>query len=225
MRKIFPYIIFLALLAALCLPQRVRADGSYSPDGYRAVIEDEADLLSEAEENALLEVMMPITRYGSVAFISTDSNSRTVERFAQDRLHELFGSKSATVFVIDMDNRKVCVFSDGYIYRIVTKAYANTITDNIYTYATDGDYYKCAEKAYEQIYTLLRGGKISQPMKYISNALIALTLGLLINFIVITVKSKRAKVSDSELLNKIFTDCIIDNPWHTITHQTQVYDP
>lgn len=87
--------------------------------------------------------------------------------------------------MIDMDNRNIWIHSNGAIYRTITKSYADTITDNVYTYASAQDYYGCASEAYTQMATLLAGRRIAQPMKYISNALLALIIALLINYFVV----------------------------------------
>ena len=50
-------------------------------------------------------------------------------------------------------------------------SYADSITDNVYTYASNRDYFSCAAKGFERELNLLKGQKIRQPMKYISNAL------------------------------------------------------
>lgn len=44
-----------------------------------------------------------------------------------------------TVFAIDMDNRNIWIHSDGAVYQVVTKGYADTVTDNVYRYASRGD--------------------------------------------------------------------------------------
>lgn len=211
-----------AVWAVPCL-----ADSVYTnPDtGYNVIIEDEADLLTDSEERSLAEDMKAITQWGSVAFLSIDYNSSTTERYIQSYYNNTFGSSSATVFLIDMDNRNIYIYSNGKIYRTITKAYANTITDNVYTYATDGKYYECASKAFSQIYTLLDGGRIAQPMKYISNAFIALILALIINYIIVSCTVRKKKTSEKELMSKIFTQCNISDEWCQFTHQTRVYDP
>ncbi|MBQ2510253.1 MAG: hypothetical protein II529_05470, partial [Erysipelotrichaceae bacterium] len=47
-----------------------------------------------------------------------------------------------------------------------------------------------AYDVFDQAQTLLEGGRIAQPMKYISNALIASVAALLINFIVLILQRK-----------------------------------
>ena len=141
--------------------------------GYGVIIEDDADLLTEEEEDELRELMEKIAVYGNVAFKSIDYNSVSTASYIDDYYDDLFGYESGTVFLIDMDNRNIQICSAGAVYKTITNSYADTITDNVYRYASDADYFTCAYKAFEQILALLQGSKIAQPMKYISNAFFA----------------------------------------------------
>ena len=151
--------------------------------GYVIVIEDDEDLLTDNEEKALISDMMPITEYGNAAFVSCYSTDKTTAKYANDWSYGRFGNESGTAFVIDMYNRIIQIASAGDVYKVITKGYANTITDNIYRLASKGDYYGCASSAYQQEYTLLEGGRISRPMKHITNLLVALTLAIIINYL------------------------------------------
>ena len=113
----------------------------------------------------------------------------------------LFGTESGTLLVIDMGQRVLYIKSNGSVSTIVSNAYSNTITDNVYRYASEGDYYTCASKAYSQIYTLLDGGKIAQPMRYISAALLALILGLTVNYLIVRTVSKPRKAGADEIIS------------------------
>ena len=203
-----------------------RVDSDYFPDtGYEVHIDDDAGLLTDDELAKLSSQMEAITEWGNVAFVTTTYNPSSADDYARNYSYSHFGQGSSTLFLIDMDNRKVYIFSNGYIYKTITKAYANTITDNIYTYATDARYYDCASKAFSQINILLSGGRISQPMKYISNALIALVLAFIINFIVIRIYSKKKAAKGREIINNIFSQCNLHNANCVMTGQTRVYDP
>ena len=159
-----------------------------NPDtGYQTVIEDDAELLSEEEEAALQELLEEITAYGNVAFKTIDNNYMSTENYARSYYKDMFGTASGTLFLIDMDNRIIWIHSDGAVYKVITTAYANTITDNVYRYASDEEYFVCAQKAFEQMLSLLQGQKIAQPMKYISNGLLAIILALLLNYGVVCV--------------------------------------
>ena len=168
---------------------------------YRVVIEDDANLLSPAEEDLLLEDMKPLTKYGHIAFKSISNNpDYSTSSYADDYYHKIFGTQSGTLFLIDMDLREIYIFSDGDNYDIITSSKAYLITDNIYTKATAELYYDCATEAYKEIYDLLEGRKITEPMRHITNALISITLGFFGTFIFMINKSKIPKASDKQLL-------------------------
>ena len=178
--------------------------GYINPDtGYQVYLCDGADLLSDEEELALFNDMAPVTSYGGAAFVSLDYNYRDTDDAAKDYFRKYFGTDSGTLFMIDMDNRNIYIFSDGAIYRTVSKAYANTITDNVYRSASRGDYYACASEAFSQITTLLDGGRISQPMKYTTNALLALILSLLINYGFVKWTARSIRPTTAQLLGAI----------------------
>ena len=197
------FLTFFSAFCLLFLTPCLRAEASdawyTNPDtGYRVVVEDDAGLLTNRELNELADLMEEITQYGNVAFKTVDDNSSSTQHFAEKYYKKLFGRRSGTLFLIDMDNRNIWIWSNGDIYDVVTKGYADTITDNCYRYATRGDYYLCAEEAFSEIATLLNGYKIAQPMKYISNALLALILAFLLNYIIVRLTSKSS--SDRQIL-------------------------
>ena len=197
-----------------------------NPDtGFEVIIKDEAELLSEAEELGLAKKMAEVTEYGHAAFVSVASNYTSAGSYAEDCYYGFFGYESGTLFLIDMDNREIYIYSDGDVYKRITKSYANTITDNIYTYASDAEYFTCAYKAFEQIVTLLEGNKIAQPMKYASNAFLALLLALLINYFVVKLTSVAKKPSEKDLLEATKHRCSFTNANAVYTNTTKKYDP
>lgn len=193
--------------------------------GYRVLIEDDAALLSHEEITSLAETMEPITEYGNVAFKSISSNSMDTASFAKNFYKNNFGTDSGTIFVIDMDNRNIWIFSDGAVYRTITKSYANTVTDNVYRYASDARYFDCASEAFRQINTLLAGGRVMQPMKYISNALLAVIIALLLNFAWICYFSKLKTPTSREILRSLESHFTHGEPTAVFTHETKIYDP
>ena len=195
--------------------------------GYDIYLDDWAELLSEAEEQQLLEAMKPIAQYGNVAFASiTENPYYSSKDYAEQYYYDHFSSnESGILFLIDMDERYLQIYSHEDIYDTITTAYANTITDNVYTYASDGDYYACANKAFEQILTLLEGRPIAQPMKYISNALLAIVIALLLNYFLVMLLSRSRKASTKQLMDGIYTKVEINNPTTKFVHQTRTYSP
>ncbi len=179
-------------ITALAAPGDVRFTNPET--GYQVYIDDAEDLLEPSEETELLADMIPITDYGSVAFVSDSYvNAENVYR-------SYFGKDSGTIFLIDMGERLITIYSDGRIYKLINKKYANLIVDNVYKYASRGDYRTCAGKAFEQVYTVLEGGRISQPMRYITNALAAVVLAFLGNFLYVWVRKKRVQIPKTALI-------------------------
>ena len=194
--------------------------------GYYIYLEDEADLLTSSEEQTLMKQMEQITAYGNVAFVSVSSNPEySTSRYAEKYYEENFGYSSGIVFLIDMEERILWIYSDGQIHRIITTAYANTITDNVYTYASRQEYLSCASKAFEQVYSLLSGHRIAQPMKYISNALLSIVIALIINYFLAMTLSRARKASTSQLLGGTFYKAEIKNPQTQFVKQTKRYSP
>ncbi len=170
--------------------------------GYQAFIYDGEDLLSDSEEAALLQDMIPITEFGNAAFESVYVRGQSSYDYAKANYTGYF-KESGTLFLIDMGNREIKLYSSGKIEKTVTGSYANSITDNIYTYASKGDYYTCASKAFQQEATLLEGGRIAQPMKYISCGLLALILALIINYFIVRLKSKNTRSSQEKMMSAV----------------------
>lgn len=193
-------------------------------NGYEVVIEDDMELLSSEEVAMLQQKMEPITEYGNVAFKSVSSFTPT-DRFAKNYYDGLWGNESGTVFVIDMYNRMLYIYSNGAVYRTITKSYADTITDNVYTYASDEDYYTCASMVYEQMYTLLEGGRVAQPMKYLSNAFLAMIISFVILYFLVKGISAAKKPSESELLKGLEMAQNIDNIDVEFINETKTYSP
>jgi uncharacterized protein len=76
-----------------------------------------------------------------------------------------------------------------------------------------------------QMLALLEGRKIAQPMKYISNFLIATLLALIINYFIVMAVSKANKPSDEKLLKYMNHSLQVSNLAVEFSHQTRVYSP
>ncbi|MBD5489390.1 MAG: TPM domain-containing protein [Lachnospiraceae bacterium] len=192
---------------------------------YRAIIEDDAQLLNDEEEQELATLMQEITSYGNVAFKTIDYNDRGTESYARKYYRERFGTASGTLFLIDMDNRNIWIHSDGAVYKVITESYADTITDNVYRYASDGDYYDCAAHTYDQILTLLKGQKIAQPMKYISNGLLAVILALLLNYGLVSFFARIKKPGRREILRSGRNHFNYTQPKAFFVRESRTYNP
>ena len=233
-RKIKAVSLLLVMILVMALPIQTlaKSDDDYdqeyknSSTKYQAIIIDEANLLSSSEEKTVLNQMKNITEYTNVAFVTTDNNRSTTRDYAERCLHELFGrGKDGTLFIIDMDNREIYIYSDGSTLYSITESYSYTITDNVFDYAADGEYMLCAYNAFDQMYKILDGQKIAQPMKYICNAFLSVVLAMFIVFLIVKSSSETHKVSSRELLKYTNKQLNQGVPTTILTHTSKVYRP
>lgn len=201
-------------------------DESGNLSGNDVYIHDEAGLLSDDEEERLMKVMEPITRFGSVVFYSTANNpySDTVI-MAENVFFRYFDYyESATMLFIDMDRREVAIYSDGDISKNISSSKSTTITDNIYTYLGNREYFEGSKIAFEQINALLEGRRIPETMKVVCNILIALNIGFIICYII---ASKTSKTESSEylIMSTAKKDVRSNNPNQKFLRTTKTYIP
>ncbi len=193
---------------------------------YRIYFNDELDYLTKSQEDQLLEQMIPVTDYGNAAFMIGNLSDSDFVQATGDYYHEIFGNgSSGTIFMIDMTHRQLILFSDGDVYKIVTKSYANTITDNVYRMAKKGDYYGCAAEAFKEVVMLLQGNRIRQPMKHITNALLAIIISSLILYLYLRIKASPDKADAKEILTAIGAATVFAGSTATFRNRQKVYNP
>lgn len=210
MRKL-PKTALAILLLVFCfftgIPQVSAAgalDNPYvNPETYNeAMVIDHANLLKDGDEfSRIMEAMKPITQYGNVVFYTTDrEDGQSVKERAKYTYEGIYLNTSGTIFMIDMCDREIYIFSHGAVEKVISSSQANIITDNVYTYASKGAYAECGAKAFEQIFTLLEGGRIAAPMKYLGNIFLAFITSIFICYAVLKRTSQTQKALNSELI-------------------------
>lgn len=192
---------------------------------YKAVLEDEANLLTYDEIEKLQIEMIPLTKYGNIVFKTIYENPTTTEDFASEYYSEKFGVQSGTIFLIDMDNRIIYIYSNGKNYDVINDDNAYIITDNVYRYASTGDYYKCASEAFAQMEKLLVGEKIAAPMRYISNILISITVSAFLAFFVVAINTRIRKADRADILKNCNITFYASNIHATKTGTSKKYSP
>ena len=216
-------MLFVFTPAELCRAGHVTEN---EDTGYYTLLVDYADLLTTEEEEAILKIMEPSSKYGNVYFLTVNShNYSSTYSLATASFEESFGYENGVIFIIDMQERMLWITGMDDTQYVITDNYCDTITDNIYTYASDGDYYTCARIAFEQIYAVLEGKNIPQPMKYICNFLLSLVLALIINYFVATGLSKKKAANVTDLRKNMIYHCNIRDPKAEFTHKTKRYNP
>ncbi len=224
-------IAFTLLILAVLMPTYVFADTNAvrytnTETNYRVYIVDLADLISSSDEESLVEDMMPLTAHGHVIFISLSENPySSANTYAKNFCLDTFGRQSASVFIIDMDTRYIRIYNQEDISYTLTDDYCETITDNVYTYASDEEYYTCASKAFKQMTDVVEGKRIAQPMKYICNAFFAVAIALLINYFIVMAFSRSRKPSTKQVIGGIYSKVDIYNARADFVNQTKRYSP
>lgn len=220
---------FMALVF-ICASESFAGEVKYkNPEtGYVVYIDDGADLVTDEEEDSLVIQMKGITEYGNAAFITNEeSHSKSTQYYTEDRYQELFSWDSGTMFMIDMADREIFIHSDGEVYKIIGTDRAETITDNAYRSAGRGEYYACASLVFEQIQKVLEGGRIAQPMKYTSNAVLAIILALLLNYGLLSLSRRNytKEIKSEEVLVHAVNSFIVGAAVEEFLRQTKRYIP
>lgn len=226
-------LLLAANLTALCLLLLPAAAGavpvrvSTNPEtGYPVYIQDDAQLITEDSLAELAQQMEEITAWGGAAFVTTTStHGLTTGDYARELYRGFFRRDSGILFLIDMQNRKIWIFSDGKIYSVISKPRAAVITDNVYRYASKGWYYQCASETFSQILQLLQGGKILQPMKHISNALVALAAAMILCYAFARRTSQNLRPSKEEILGAAAASFAVANVKRELTGERLEYSP
>ena len=163
-----------------------------SKTGFRAVIEDELDLLTAAEERKILDDMIPLTEYGSVAFWSTREESADVQTQAEEKRRTLFGEESSCIVVINKAYQQLSIQSRGQLAKVVTSARAGRIAARGSTDLTRGQTYNAVSEAFSQIGTLTGSSKAAAHLRVFCNLFLSLMIGLTLTSVFVLVRKKRA---------------------------------
>ncbi|MCR5181924.1 MAG: TPM domain-containing protein [Clostridia bacterium] len=192
---------------------------------FEVLVMDDADLLTDSEEYQLVGAMRSNTKFGNAVFLSSDSPVESTAALAADTYKSMYGSESGSIFVVDMYNRYLYIFSDGLVYKFITKSYANTITDNVYRYATKGDYYTCAMEVFSQELKVLNGVRIAQPMKYVDNVLLALIASLFLNYLVLRIQARRDRATQAVMMESSKSYLALISAKYFDRGTTKIYSP
>lgn len=231
--------VFILALSAVSVPvyaqESEETTDSYDEDyynyydngdtGYFCWVSDEADLFTDTEEMDLADRLYELTGYGNAIICTVSENDEDTETLARDILYEYSGDVSGTVFLIDMANRMLYIYSTGDMYETLTSGRANTITDNVYEYASDENYYECAVSVIDQEVTVLEGGSIAQPMKYVSNLLLALIVALIINYFIVIRTSSVKSADFNSVIQAAKCKLNVGKSSAVYVNTTREYDP
>lgn len=195
-----------------------------SETSYSYVINDYENLLTDEEEQVVIEHLQPLLEYGNVMFQSiTIPDGTDYEKYCEDTYYEMFGNEPGVIFQIDMGHRKITLSSStGLDEKIAHER--DSIVDNVYRYATDEDYCRCVYRCYDQVLAVLNDEKIAHNMKYIDNALLATIISLILNFIIVFGSSKK-KASVGQIVAAMTVATAVSDVAVKKGQLTKVYSP
>ena len=204
MKKLILFLLALVLMipGLAAAETMTRQNGE---TGYKAVVDDSANLLDAAEYDGVFAAMMPVTDVCNAGFYTYSGQDQAyvmnkAKAWANTVFKE-YPSGTCTLFIIDMATRQLAVWSSSDVEQTLTQSKSYTITDNVYKYASCGQYAACAESAFNQMNRALKGEKVSGPMRVISNALLALLAALLLAYLFISARMEQEiKVSMPDIV-------------------------
>ena len=206
-------------------------DGDYilctnDVSGYDIIIDDAADLFRDSEKEQLIPYMVDCAGGGHVMLVTvTDNRFGSAYDYCENYYRSIMPEESGIMFLIDLDTRELRFYSEGTYHRELTSSVMNIISDNIYKMASNGDYFGCAKEAFAEIADVLEGKRIAAPMKYVSNACLAILLALILSYFFTRGVSKAAKPSNSEIMNAIYSSFEFRNPGVKFVNETRRYSP
>lgn len=193
---------------------------------YKVYIVDKANLLTPAEMAQLKAEMEELTPYGNMIFYTDKlAKGANYEKHSENTYYKLCGNQPGVIFQIDMGNRKLTLSSSTAMDDIL-RSERDSIVDNVYLMATHKNYYKCASEVFRQIKVVINDGEIAHEMKHINNGILALVLGLIVNFLIIcwtsrtSVRKEKKQLLGNMLLNVALADVLIREG-----HCRKVYEP
>lgn len=169
------FALMLCLLA-VCSCFAFAAERDFVNGNHWADIQDFAGLFED--EPGILDKMEYVTEYTNILVYTTNDNPKTAHSLARSLAEDNFGSGNGVVFLIDMDNRYIYIYAHNDACDAITKNIADTISDNIYQYASKSRYDQCVKEGVNQIYMRFSGKHIPEPMRYIGNAFLAVMIGV-----------------------------------------------
>ena len=182
MKRLMAMVLLAMLLAAWAAVPAMAQEPAYP-----ILLEDEAELLTPEEEASLQEAMGPIAQHGAVAFWTT-TQPGNVDAKAEEYFNTHIGTKrtdSGVVFMIDMSERQIYIFSRGEIEKHVSRSDAYAITADISHYATEGAYADCAQEAFSSIGTRLEGKQFHSTMRLVCSMVAGIAAGLMLAYVIV----------------------------------------
>ena len=189
---------FLILLLILALCMGLAVSGSAS--AAAGIVMDDADLLSQAEEQALTRKLTEVgTAYEAQMIVATVASAGGKD--PDDLVNEVYDSmgfgfgplRDGVLLLVCMDPREYRILSNGYAGNAIDPGVIDTIGDDIVSDLSDGDYADAFAIFADKCGYYLNGYLNGFPFRTGRNLVISLVVGLLLALIVTSVLKGQLK--------------------------------
>lgn len=112
----------------------------------KTAVQDDADLLSAEEEASILKELDAFsndTDWNAYALTTNDTDGRSGQKYADAYVDQNAFGKNGVCFLIDMDNREICISTTADAVVVLTDKRVDDILDDSFEYASDKEYAKC----------------------------------------------------------------------------------
>lgn len=142
-------VFFWMILTAICflIPAQSAFGALESGGGKEPPLYDQAELFSDSDRERLREQIGDLQEEMGMtaAIVTTDQNPWTAEEYAENFYvdHDLGTGRDhdGVLLLIDMDNRELWISPVGELTRYLTDERLDSVLDDVYAYAAEGDYY------------------------------------------------------------------------------------
>lgn len=207
-------MIMMAVFVILLIPGNVlAASGTSDRDSSAGGIFDEADLLTDSEEQALLEKLEKYSeKYeADIAIVTTDyAGGKTAQAYA-DAFAEKIGQSMTQedypgiLFLMDMDNREIYIATQGKAIGWYDSRRIDRILDDCYNHIIDGEYKATCDAFLEGVrdYMGLEPGKSARMgiLGVLVRLLIALAVGAAATFAMVHKRGGRVTAGAAAYFN------------------------
>ncbi|MBR4706575.1 MAG: TPM domain-containing protein [Pseudobutyrivibrio sp.] len=149
-------------------------------------IVDDAGILTNEETEELEEYLEALD--GAMNYLVVTCDDRAMGSSALEKLdnyyrQEFDDNEDGIAFIVDMDTRRIELQGRNKLQYSLDSGDCTDITDNVYSYASDGDYYNCIYHAFRQADLVANYKFVLRPMRIIVSLLIAIIIGFLGTFL------------------------------------------
>ena len=148
MKKLISFLLCLLVIFGFSV------SASAEDDVYSAavLIDDQANLLTQTERNALSSVDVSADFPFTVVISTVDSiGSQTPAAFANDRYDELCGSENGILLLVAMQSRDWYILTVGQVHERIDDSYCDAIAERFLPDLSDGRYYQAFDTFLEYL--------------------------------------------------------------------------